>query len=130
MFNAWVSAYRSSQRRPAEQLTGEFTDSQLLDHGRHVHGGSRSAESEALEPLFDGEIAAALETLPRSSRLMLQYACVDGLRYREIAQVMDVPIGTVMSRLHRARRQLQLLLEDVARDRGFTCRAAQVGCAG
>ena len=126
MANAWISKYRASQRRPLEQLTGEFTDSQLAANGGHMRGGSRSAESEALEPLFEDEIAAALASLPRKSQVVLQYACIDGLQYREIAELVGLPIGTVMSRLHRARSQLHLLLADVACERGFTRRPAVV----
>lgn len=127
MSNAWISTYRASQRRPAEQLTGQFTGSQLVGHGGHMHDGPRSAESEVLESLFDDEIASALEVLPKKSRLVVQYACIDGLRYHEIAQVMGIPVGTVMSRLHRARGQLRLLLGDVAHERGFTRRPELAG---
>jgi RNA polymerase sigma-70 factor (ECF subfamily) len=126
MGNAWISKYRASQRRPLEQLTGEFTDSQLAGNGGHLRGGSRSAESEALEPLFEDEIASALASLPRKSQVVLQYACIDGLQYREIAELVGLPIGTVMSRLHRARNQLHVLLADVACERGFTRRPAVV----
>ena len=129
MTNAWISKYRASQRRPLEQLTGEFTDSQLLVNGGHLRGGSRSAESEALEPLFEDEIATALASLPRKSQVVLQYACIDGLQYREIAELVGLPIGTVMSRLHRARRQLHVLLADVACERGFTRRPTAVAAA-
>ena len=129
MSNAWVSKHRASQRRPPEQLTGEFTDSQLVINGGHMRGGSRSAESEALEPLFEDAIAAALASLPRRSQVVLQYACIDGLQHREIAALVGVPIGTVMSRLHRARGQLHLLLADVACERGFTRRPALVAAA-
>src|ERR1700733_13252251 len=126
MGNLWISKYRASQRRPLEQLTGEFTDSQLAVHGGHLRGGSRSAGAEALEPLFEDEIAAALAALPRKSQVVLQYACIDGLQYREIAELVGLPIGTVMSRLHRARSQLYVLLADVACERGFTRRPAMV----
>jgi RNA polymerase sigma-70 factor (ECF subfamily) len=126
MTNAWISKYRASQRRPLEQLADEFTDSQLAFNGGQVRGGSPSAESEALEPLFEDEIAAALASLPRKSQVVLQYACIDGLAYREIAELVGLPIGTVMSRLHRARGQLHALLADVACERGFTRRAADV----
>jgi RNA polymerase sigma-70 factor (ECF subfamily) len=124
MANAWISKYRASQRRPVEQLTDEFTDSQLAANGAQLRGGSRSAESEALERLFEEEIAAALASLPRKSQVVLQYACIDGLQYREIAELVGVPISTVTSRLHRARRQLHLLLPDLAYEHGFTRRAA------
>jgi RNA polymerase sigma-70 factor (ECF subfamily) len=107
-----------------EQLTDEFTESQLIVDGGHMHGGSCSAESEALESLVEAEIASALASLPRISRVVLQYACIDEPLYREIAELMGIPIGTVMSRLHRARSKLHLLLADVASERGFTVRPA------
>jgi RNA polymerase sigma-70 factor (ECF subfamily) len=129
MTNAWISKYRASQARPLEQLTGEFTDSQLFVNDGHMRGGSRSAESEALEPLFEDEIASALASLPRKSQVVLQYACVDGLQHREIAELVGLPIGAVTSRLHRARRQLHVLLADVACERGFTRRPAAAAAA-
>jgi RNA polymerase sigma-70 factor, ECF subfamily len=129
MANAWISKHRASQRRPLEQLTDEFTDSQLAASGGQMRGGLRSAESEALERLLEDEIAAALASLPRKSQVVLQYACIDGLQYREIAALTGVPISTVTSRLHRARRQLHLLLAHVACERGFTRRLAAVAAA-
>jgi RNA polymerase sigma-70 factor (ECF subfamily) len=126
MTNAWISKYRASQRRPLEQLTDEFTDSQLTASCGQMRSGSRSAEAEAFARLFEDEIASALASLPRKSRVLLQYACFDGLAYREIAALTGVPISTVTSRLHRARRQLHLLLSDIACERGFTCRPGAV----
>ena len=89
-----------------------------------MRGGSCSAESEALGSPFEAEMAAALASLPRISQVVLQYACIDELLYREIAELTGVPIGTVMSRLHRARSKLHLLLADVASERRFTVRPA------
>ena len=76
------------------------------------------AEVQALEALPDTESKAELQALPEEFRMPVYYADVEGFPY-EIAKIMDTPIGTVMSRLHRARRQLRSLLADVARDRGF-----------
>lgn len=119
MANAWITAYRRTQRRPQENLAGDFTDPQLFNYGRRPSMSSRSAEAEALESLFDDEIADALVGLPQNLRTVLHYAYIDCLRCREIAEVMDIPVGTVMSRLYRARRRLHAQLADVACERGF-----------
>ena len=82
-------------------------------------GASMSAEIEALDSFVDEDIVAAIESLPENFRLPVLYADVEGFSYKEIAEILDVPIGTVMSRLHRGRKALQRKLWNVAVDRGI-----------
>jgi RNA polymerase sigma-70 factor (ECF subfamily) len=106
MYNTWVNGYRTRQSRPTEVLLDVLPDD-------HLRGGLRSAEIEALERMPDADIVAALDQLPETLRIAVYFADVEGYRYKEIAALTEVPVGTVMSRLYRGRRQLRDLLADV-----------------
>jgi RNA polymerase sigma-70 factor, ECF subfamily len=118
MHNTWINDYHKTRRRPMKHLSGEITDWQYAAGQQRL--GCRSAEVEALEALPDSEITEALDALPANHRMAVYYADVCGYRYKEIAEIMDTPIGTVMSRLHSARRRLRMLLADLAHERGLT----------
>jgi RNA polymerase sigma-70 factor (ECF subfamily) len=117
--NTFINSYRKSQRRPQENRSDQIEDWQLAAAEQHSSTGLRSAEMDALDHLPDSDVKDALQNLPEDFRMAVYYADVEGFSYKEIAEIMGTPIGTVMSRLHRGRQGLKRQLQDYARDRGL-----------
>ena len=115
MTNAYINSYRKKQRQPLHSSAEDVTDYQLLDSSTHTAVGLESAEVAALKRLPDQTISNA----------MVYYADVEGLSYKEIAEIMGTPVGTVMSRLHRGRKQLRETLKDVAHEYGIDVSAVE-----
>jgi RNA polymerase sigma-70 factor (ECF subfamily) len=119
--NTYINRYRAKQRRPDETDLADVEDLYLYRRINTLDNPSlgRSAEQSLMEMLPDDEVKQALEELPDNFRLPVILADVEGFSYKEIAEMLDIPIGTVMSRLHRGRKAMQKALHDYAVARGL-----------
>ncbi len=117
--NTYINSYRKAQRQPQTSGDEDVEDWQLARAGNHTSAGLRSAEIEALDRMPDQVVVDALSQLSPDFREAVLLADVEGFSYKEIAEIMGTPIGTVMSRLNRGRGQLRNLLSDHARQYGI-----------
>lgn len=117
--NTYISAYRKKKRQPLQGGSDDLEDWQLTRASSNQSEGLRSAEVEALDKLTDSTVVDAMQQLPDDFRTAVYLADVEGFAYKEIADIMGTPIGTVMSRLHRGRKQLRDALADYAAERGI-----------
>ena len=119
--NTYINAYRAKKRRPEESDIDDLENFYLYRRLGGLEGAAagRSAEDEVLDHFTESEVKEAIEALPEQFRMAVLLGDVEGFSYKEIAEILDVPIGTVMSRLHRGRRALQKRLYEFGRQRGL-----------
>ncbi len=124
--NTFINSYRAKQRRPDESDLADVEDLYLYRRlgGLEASERGRSAEDELMDLVTDSQIKDALDALPEQFRVAVLLADIEGFSYKEIAEMLDIPIGTVMSRLHRGRKGLQKALGDFALDRGLVPKPA------
>ena len=118
--NAYINTYRKKQREPIKVSHDEIEDFDLYrELKEHDPQWEATPENIVLANLVDSDILEAIDDLPEQFRLAVVLSDVEGFSYAEMAEIMDVPLGTVMSRLHRGRKALQKRLWEIARDRGI-----------
>ena len=119
--NTFINRYRKLQRRPREVKFDEVEDLYLYRRlaPAETNRVARSAEDQVFEALEGADVRRAIDSLPERFRMPVLMADLQGFSYKEIAAMLDIPIGTVMSRLHRGRKALQKLLWETAREQGI-----------
>jgi RNA polymerase sigma-70 factor (ECF subfamily) len=125
--NTFINTYRARKRRPEQTELDDVEDLYLYRRlgGLEAVSAGRSAEEEVLEHFTESEVKTAVEELPEQFRLAVLLADVEGFSYKEIAEILDIPIGTVMSRLHRGRKSLQKTLHEFGMQRRLAVPAGE-----
>jgi RNA polymerase sigma-70 factor, ECF subfamily len=125
--NTFINSYRARKRRPEQTELDDVEDLYLYRRlgGLEAVSAGRSAEEDVLDRFTEAEVKEAVEALPEQFRLAVLLADVEGFSYKEIAEILDIPIGTVMSRLHRGRKALQKTLHDFGMQRGLVAPAVE-----
>jgi RNA polymerase sigma-70 factor, ECF subfamily len=119
--NTYINKYRKDARRPTETDLGDVEDLYLYRRlgSEDTVDASRTTEDRVLDGLVESDVKAAVEELPENFRIPVLLADLEGFSYKEIAEILDIPIGTVMSRLHRGRKAMQKRLWEFASKRGL-----------
>lgn len=119
--NTYINKYRKESRRPSEVDLGTVEDMYLYRRlgSEESAEAARTTEDRVLDGLVESDIKEAVEELPESFRMPVLLADLEGFSYKEIAEILDIPIGTVMSRLHRGRKAMQKRLWEYAKRRGL-----------
>ena len=121
MTNTYINKYNAQQRKPTETELDDVEELFLYKRLGSVDQSqlSQSAEDQMLSLFTDDEVKKALEELPDQFRIPVLMSDVEGFSYKEIAEILEIPLGTVMSRLHRGRKSMQKMLYEYARERGL-----------
>jgi RNA polymerase sigma-70 factor (ECF subfamily) len=121
MTNTYINKYNAKKRKATEVELDDVEELFLYKRLGSIDQSqlSSSAEDQMLELFTDDEVKGALESLPEDFRIPVLLSDVDGFAYKEIAEMLEIPIGTVMSRLHRGRKAMQKMLYEYARDKGL-----------
>jgi RNA polymerase sigma-70 factor (ECF subfamily) len=121
MTNTYINKYNAQQRKPTETELDDVEELFLYKRLGAVDQSqlSQSAEDQMLSLFTDDEVKKSLEELPEQFRIPVLMSDVEGFSYKEIAEILEIPLGTVMSRLHRGRKAMQKMLYEYAKKRGL-----------
>ena len=121
MRNTWIDKYRAESRRPAENLVADISDHHE-GTAAHTFCEAPSAEQQALRHTFDADLGRVMHALPEQLRETAYFVAIEGMKAREVAELMDIPLATVASRMHRFRQHVRRSLATVAKQNGLLSR--------